>query len=210
MLASHAEYAPDEPYEPRFDMIHAAIDNEGELIAVGSQDSQHLVLDRDGNLVAAFGPVNSEYPHHAAFSPDGEWLFANSCHFYNGATIAVRRSDLLGMHVDSYDEDDRMSLVDHSCRVYDSAWLRDSLVLGDASGYARLRGVGPQGQHFVGSSVGGMDVSPNGRFLAIGTYAGFLSIVDTEATEPDPAVIGTTGFAEVRRFVCWEDRILRW
>jgi len=213
-LKRFPEYADEgEEFTPHYDMIHAALSPDGALIACGSQDSQHLLLRTDGYCIGAAGPVHSSYPHHAVFSRAGDWVGFNSCHFYNGVSVGIGVDQMSGLYLDEYAEHPNLMVFDEGCRVYDSTWVGDAIALGDAGGYARLRSrLGENlGSPFVGSSIGGMDVSPNGRFLAIGTHAGFLSIVDTQATEPDPAVIGTAGFRELVRFVAWHgEPIWRW
>lgn len=63
----------DGRFAPRYDMIHAALSPDGRHVACASQDRQHLVLSLDGEPVARFGPVHSEYPDHAAWSGDGSF-----------------------------------------------------------------------------------------------------------------------------------------
>lgn len=200
--------------DPRsFDMIHAAMSPDGRLIAAGHQDSSHVVVSRDGRALASFGPVHSEYPHHAAFSGDGTHAIFNSCHFYNGVTSIVRVNDLPGLVREPYDEDPRLRVLDDQCRVYASAFIDDTIVLGDAYGY--LRAWSPSGERrwqlFCGSSIGGIDRSPDGRKLAVATAAGFLQFYDLDADEPDPFQIGTAFHRERMRFVRWRDLpMLRW
>ena len=70
------------------DMLHMALSTDERHIAVGDQDSPHIVLDTHGAVVAEHEPLSS-YPHHAVFSHDGTRLFANSCHLYWGATRSI-------------------------------------------------------------------------------------------------------------------------
>jgi hypothetical protein len=171
------------------------------------------VLSIDGERVARFGPVYSEYPHHAAWSGDGTFACFNSCHFYNGVTVGAQLDQLRGLELDAYDEDERLRPIQGGMRVYASEWMDDAFALGDAGGY--VRAVTPSGEekwrHFVGSSIGGIARSPDGRMLAVATAAGFLSLLDTRPDAPDPAVIGTAGFAERLRYVTWRgESVWRW
>ena len=68
----------------------------------------------------------------------------------------------------------------------------------------------PGSARVVGSSVGGLDVSPDGGFLAVATYAGFLSLIALGAGR-GPHQIGTLPHREVLRFVQWRGESLwRW
>lgn len=202
----------DGPYEVRTDMTHVAVHPGGALIACGHQSSQHELRAPDGTLVAAFGPLFSEYPHHAAFSPDGERAIFNSCHFYSGATIIARVEELRGLRLPEWAEDARLLPLQGGARVYASSFHEGAYLLGDAHGYVRaMYGSGDFAwQHFTGSSLGGIDVSPDGRRLAVGTYAGFLSLCELDEA-PDPFQIGTGPFRERIRYVRWAGEPLwRW
>ncbi|HUH02960.1 MAG TPA: hypothetical protein VML75_13275, partial [Kofleriaceae bacterium] len=97
--------------------------------------------------------------------------------------------------------------------VYASDWVDGVFALGGAHGY--VYGVTPAGEerwrHFVGSTIGGVALAPDGRTLAVATAAGFLVLLDTQPTAPDPTLIGTAGFRELIRYVSWQgERIWRW
>lgn len=206
------DWDDDEPYPLWTDMTHAAVHPGGELVACGYQDSQHQIVRLDGRPFASFGPIDSSYPHHAAFSPDGEIAIFNSCHFYNGVTCIGRAADLEALRVPEYTEHSALRTLDQRCRVYDSSFSDGAFLLGDAHGY--VRAVKPGGDdawnHFLGSSIGGIDVSPSGERLAIGTAAGFLSILERDDT-PDAAQIGTSPFRERIRYVRWTGQpLMRW
>ncbi|MBO6935035.1 MAG: hypothetical protein JJ863_08665 [Deltaproteobacteria bacterium] len=202
-----------EPYPLRTDMTHVAVSPDGSLIACGYQDSQHELRKADGTLVGAFGPLHSEYPHHAAFAPDGAKAIFNSCHFYGGVTSIGELEQLVGLELDAYEEDIRLLPLETGARVYDSAFHDGHWLLGDANGY--IRAMTPGGdlgwQHFVGSSVGGIDVSPSGERLAIATAAGYLALMEKDASD-DPYRIGfRSPFRERIRYVRWaEYPLMRW
>lgn len=136
-----------------------------------------------------------------------------SCHFCNGATVGAPLTDLRGLELNAHDEDARLRFVQGDMRVYASDWIGDAFAFGEAGGY--VRAVTPDGderwRHVVGSTVGGIALSPDGRTLAIATAAGFLSLVDTRPEAPDPTSIGTAGFAERLRYVTWRgESVWRW
>lgn len=203
----------DDDETPSFAMIHSAMSPDGKLVAVGHQDSPHLVFTRGGRRIARFGPIHSSYPHHAAFSPDGAYAIFNSCHFYNGATVIVSVPALAGLDVEPYEEDRSLRMLEDSSRVYASSFIGGAFVLGDAYGY--LRACSPKGkpkwQLFCGSSIGGIDVSPDGRKLAVATAAGYLQLYDLDVKDPDRFQIGTGRHRERLRFVRWRGHpMLRW
>ncbi len=192
-------------------MVHAALSPDDELVALGAQDSQHLLVRADtGETVARFGPVHSSYPHHAAFSPDGVFAVFNSCHFYGGVSVAAPVDELVGLSLPPFENDPRLVVLDAGCRVYASGFLDGRFLLGDAYGYVRERGVdGSEGwQLFCGSSVGAIARSPSGERLAVGTAAGGLHFF--ERGQRHPFEIGDGPFAESLRVYFWHDEILRW
>ncbi len=209
---AHWDYE-GEPYPLRTDMTHVAVNPEGTLIACGYQDSQHELRKPDGTLVGAFGPLHSEYPHHAAFDPKGEKAIFNSCHFYGGVTSIGVVAELVGLELGAYEEDIRLLPLEQGARVYASAVHEGLWLLGDANGY--IRAMTPGGelgwQHFIGSSVGGIDVSPSGERLAVATAAGYLALLEKDDA-PDPFRIGyRSPFRERIRYVRWEgDPLMRW
>lgn len=209
---AHWDYE-GEPYPLRTDMTHVAVSPDGSLIACGYQDSQHELRKPDGSLVGAFGPLHSEYPHHAAFDPEGKKAIFNSCHFYGGVTSIGEVKELVGLELGAYEEDIRLLPLQQGARVYDSAFHEGHWLLGGAHGY--VRAMTPGGdlgwQHFIGSSIGGIDVSPSGERLAIATAAGFLALLEKDDT-PDPYRIGyRSPFKERIRYVRWAgDPLLRW
>ena len=82
----------------------------------------------------------------------------------------------------------------------------DEFIIGNASGYLRafdLKG-NFRWQHFIGSSVGDIDVSRDGNRLVVTTYAGLLSVIDLDTGEADPFVIGTATHRERRRWLFWK------
>lgn len=200
------------PYPLRTDMSHVAVHPSGEWIACGYQDSQHELRTVNGYIAGQFGPLHSEYPHHAAFSPDGNRAIFNSCHFYNGVTSIGRVDELHTLQLGNYEEDARLLPLESGSRVYASSFHEGMFLLGDAYGYIRAAKLnGDLGwQHFTGSSVGGVDVSPDGKQLAISTHAGFLSLLEL-SDDPQPHQIGNGPFAEQIRYVRWNDEPLwRW
>lgn len=196
---------PIDPLNLNIDMEHGTISPDGKFIAVGSQDSNHLIFNENYELVGDVGPMSS-YPHYTVFSEDSEFLACNSCHFYNGITIGVPLSLLPGLKTEPYELDNRLVELDDYARVYAAVSRQDEFIFGDAYGY--LRAVDKSGnfrwQHFIGSSIGDMDISRDGKTLIASTYAGFLSIIKLDTGKADPYTIGTATHQEIRRWLFWK------
>lgn len=195
----------DTEYFTSLSMEHGAVSPDGKLIAVGCQDSKHLIFDENLNLVGDVGNI-CDYPHYALFNSNSSMVAINSCHFYNGITIGVKTSQLPGLETESYEEDKRIVTLDDQARVYAAVHRLGEFIIGDANGYLRsFDETGKQQwQHFIGSSIGDIDVSPDGKTLIVSTYAGFLCVLDMDTGEKDPFTIGTSKHRERRRWIFWK------
>jgi len=196
----------------RMDMGHAAVTPDGKIACVGDQGSAHRLVDTTtGEALASFGPIESSYPHHASFSPDGRHLLVNSCHFYNGSSHVVRVSEMLGATIPSHTEDGRYLRSDNGARVYGSAWTSDGPITGDAYGYLRAWSMSGEllWKHFVGSNITGMTM--HGSLLYVGTSAGVLHCLEIDGG-PDPWAIGGSPCRERWRWLFWKGEAtpLKW
>jgi len=212
-IAWSRQHYPDNPVSLSLTMAHGAISPDGQLIAVGSQDGNHRILNGDLCEVGRVAPLVS-YPHHAVFSVDGSQIAFNSCHFYAGETVGVPTALLPGLDATGEGFDERLTVIDDSCRVYAAVVRGDEYILGDAHGYLRARSTAgvPTWQHFLGSTISGMDISEDGRKLAVGTYGGMLHLLDLDTDHIDPFAIGTATHRERCRWLFWHDEpdVLRW
>lgn len=199
------EYPGDE-LSMDIDMEHGAVSHSGRWIAVGSQVSSHLIFDAELNLVGDVGHL-SEYPHYAIFSSDDSMIAFNSCHLYNGATVGVPTSQLPGLKTARYKKDLRTPILEDSARVYAGVGVGDSFICGDASGdVIAFDKSGRQLWHqFVGSTVDDIDVSADGKTMAVTTCAGFLAIFQLGAGKQAPHQIGNGNHLEVRRWIFWKN-----
>lgn len=195
-------------------MLHMALSPDERHIAVGDQDSVHILLNADGQVVRRYEPLSS-YPHHATFSHDGTQLFANSCHFYGGCTLAAPVGAALpALGADDNEETQEAPAINTQWRVYASATLPGLVILGDAHGY--LRAVDDTGQnlwrHHIGSTVNAIEVSPDGSTIVAASYDGYLVMLERVETGMDPYSIGTSPYVETRRWIFWGDEVgsLRW
>lgn len=196
------------PRQLALDMLHMALSPDERHIALGDQDSMHILLDAQGRVLRTL--MTESYPHHTRFSHDGALLWANSCHFYNGHTVASRVGDA---------QDSEGTLIDAECRVYASATLPGLVILGDAYGYLHARDDSGKAlwRHYIGGTISALEVSPDGSLLLVGTSGGYLVRLErrTQADAivgADPYAIGTSPYVELRRWVFWgnEAAPLRW
>ena len=197
---------PNDALSVSLSMEHGAISDDGKFIAVGSQDSTHLVFDEQLVCVGDIGN-QIDYPHYALFSSDNRTIAFNSCHFYNGVTIGVPTELLPGLTTEPNNYDARIIVVDDGARVYSGTSRSNELIIGDADGYVRsVSTLGePLWQLFIGSSVGDIDISADGKTLVVSTYAGFLSIIKLDAGEQMPYQIGNSKHMETRRWIFWKN-----
>ena len=209
-MREHFEWSlrehPEDDLSLYLSMEHGAVSRDGRFIAVGCQDSSHLVYNDRLELIGDIGN-QSEYPHYAVFSADLSMIAFNSCHFYNGITVGVPTRLLPGLETEPYEEDARTPILEDGARVYAAVSRGDEFIIGDASGYVRafdLQG-NRRWEQFVGSSVGDIDVSPDGKTLVVSTYAGFISVIRLDAGESAPHQIGTGGHLEERRWIFWKN-----
>ena len=199
-----AEAKNTAPSQLALDMLHMALSPDEKYIALGDQDSAHVLLDAHGRLLRTMEPLSS-YPHHARFTHDGTQLWANSCHFYNGCTVATRVGDA---------QDTEGTPINTEWRVYASATLPGMVILGDANGYLHARDDSGNAlwRHHIGSTISAVDVSPDGSQLLVGSYGGYLVLLQEAETGMDPYSIGTSPYVEVGRWIFWSGEAgpLRW
>ena len=205
----------DDDDELEIDMANATLSNDNELIVAGEQDSDHVLMDSEGERLGGIG-AQSSYPHFCLFSADDTQLITNSCHFYNGVTIGVDRALLKrGLEVGFYDPDSgdeqNFTLIDDAMRVYAGVATRDFYILGDAYGY--IKAVGKDGRkiwrHYLGGTIKSMAISDDGRVLFVGTYGGRLHKLRLGAGQ-DSHTIGNGNHKEEFRLIAYEDKIYRW
>lgn len=205
-FAWQQEEYPEDDLQMDLSMEHGAVSTDGKLIAIGSQDSTHLVLNDAYQLIGDVGN-QSEYPHYAIFSKDGDMIAFNSCHFYNGITIGVPTNLLPNLKTEPYEENDQTPILEDGARVYAGVYRKDEFIIGDANG--NLRGVGKDGklhwQHFIGSSIGDIAISEDERTLVCSTFAGFISIIDLDSGKMKEYEIGNGGHTELRRWLFWKE-----
>ena len=200
------EEEPEAPLSCDLSMSHGHISHDGQMIAVGSQASGHMVFNSDCEEIADIGGI-SEYPHYAVFSKNDDMVALNSCHFYNGGTIGVP-TNLFGDYAsEAYELDPKHIELDNQARVYAATSSKDLFITGDAHGY--IRGFDRTGKTafriHLGSSIGDIDISKDEKTLVVSTYAGFVALYDLEATAKAPHQIGVGDVLELCRWVFWKN-----
>lgn len=209
-MKEHFEWSlkkyPDDELSMYLSMEHGTISKDGKLIAVGCQDSTHLIFNDKYELVGNIGNLSS-YPHYAVFSADQSKILFNSCHFYNGISVGVPVNLLPGLETNPYEEDERTPILEDGARVYAAVSRNDEFIIGDANGYIRAFGLDGKRrwEQFIGSSVGDIDISPDGKTLVVSTYAGFISIFQLDANTQAPHQIGNGNHLEKRRWIFWKN-----
>lgn len=206
-LSDLQEYEAEDTY---IDMAHGDVSPDGRWLAYGAQSSTHMLRDMQSGKVYEFEPISS-YPHFARFSKDGEEVWYNSCHFYNGGTFKVLLEQAEQGKLDSSSEDG--PTMNEEMRVYAAAALENGHILGDAYGYLKL--IDKEGQeiwrYFVGSTISGMKAAADGSMLAVGTYGGMLHLLKLDSGEKSEYSIGTADILEIDRWILWQKQEpLRW
>ena len=214
---------------------HGAVSPDGSLIAVGDRlTGAHLIFNDRYEKVGQIAGLVDLAPWHASFSDDGTCLALSSFMLYQGATVLVPTCRFPGLVVgekelkihwfskatwdgmqrglQEFDKD--LLVLNSRSGAYASAWRPGEFILGDAQGFlwAFDRAGATRWHHFIGSSIGALDISPDGRRLLASSAAGFVVILDLDTGETDPDAIGTSMHRERRRWVFWknEKRPLAW
>ncbi len=215
--ASNPDFEEDEPpYFESVDMVHGDLSPDGNLAAFGLQHTKHFVATLREDGVEPFARVGqySEYPHFALFSDDGRFLAFNSCHFYNGITGVLEVATARGLETPSWEEDPRFPVVENSLRVYGATWLPPGATE-EATGAFCLAGAGwlkcvtPGGEllweHLFGSTASSLDYCPKSNTLLLGSYSGFLHVLDPGAEAEAGTEIGYRPRRERKRWVFWRE-----
>ncbi len=200
----------------RLHMVHMALSADEQHIAVGDQDSAHIVMhtqasiQAEARVLACYAPL-SAYPCHATFThaafPHGSTtLLASACHLYAGSTgVALVHS--LGTPMQPARGDLALQAIQTQWRIEASAAVAGLVVLGDANG--TLHGLDDTGQalwrHHIGGAVAAIDLAPDGSTLIATSHSGYLVVLQRVETGPDPYAIGNSDYAEVGRWIFWED-----
>ena len=152
-------------------MVHGCVSPDEAFIAVGNQDSEHIILEVETEFEVwdEVSPV-SACANYAQFNKDGSHVLLSSCQEEEGHSIIL-----------SLDEGD-ITEVEQAFKVTAGASYDEGFILGTEEG--QIVYVKPDGStsqtYDVGAAVSGLDVSTDGKILAVGTIAGDLHLLDVE------------------------------
>jgi len=186
--------------------LHATLSPLGGVLLCGAQESNHLLMDLDGHVLLDLEPPAAPFPHHASFSPDGRWLCLHAADLTEGHTVLAELAPLR----EGEPPADVFVPLGGVARVHASAWLGDTVILGDGDGYLRAHGLDghPRWELHIGSEVTSLAVSDDQQRLAVGTAAGVVVILRFDDAGPEPHVIGTAPLVEQLRLVLGPDQAL--
>lgn len=222
VLEELIEEGKDEASE-MLDMVHADLSPDGTLAALGKQLSAHYLVALDGGEKPPFARIGQqfEYPHYARFSGDGRYVTLNSCHSYDGMTGVLEVPSTAGLEIPEYEADSRFPTIDSAMRVYAAAWLPPKAAGKDTGAFV-LAGAGwmkcvtPKGEvlwdHFFGSTASSLDYCPKTNTLLLGSFSGFLHVLDPSSEAEAGIEIGFRPRKELKRWVLWREEAapLQW
>jgi len=202
----------DQEWDSNIAMENATISNNNEFIVVGDQNSNHRVLDMNGSQIGEIG-AQSAYAHFCLFSEDDNQLITNSCHFYNGMTIAVQANKLDGIKIEAWEDSSTYITIDNDMRVYCGIAYEDYYILGDAYGY--IKAIDKNGilkwRHFLGSTIGGIAISEDQKTLWVASCTGMIHKLRFGEGYRDKHTIGNANHYEDFRLIAWKDEpIMKW
>lgn len=186
--------------EERYDMIHGNVSPDGELIAVGNQESEHIILEYETEFeIWSEIECVSDYAHYAQFNNTGSHILFNSCHMYDGESVIVE--------IDSEEE----TVVEVPFKMTAGVSYDEGFLAGTVDG--RIVYITSEGSwewsYYVGSTITGMDASIDGKVLVVATFAGNLHYLQLLYDEAGKKVVS---IEEVTRWLVWknEQEVLRW
>lgn len=190
---------PDEEVES-VSYPHAALSPNGRFVAMGTQDTSHIVIDRKTGRRHRFDPMSS-YPHFAAFHHDRPEVALNSCHGLYGSGTQIVDMDAM---VAGKKEVSRP--LDQRAWVYAIATTSDLYLLADRSGYIwALDADGEQQWYcFLGSTMTAVDISPDRKTLLAGSFAGIVCELGLTAGTPDPRLLTDGPVKDLQRWLFWQ------
>ncbi|MBA2540572.1 MAG: hypothetical protein H0V17_13100 [Deltaproteobacteria bacterium] len=179
---------------------HAALSPNGRFVAMGTQDSSHIVVDRKTGRRHTFDPMSS-YPHFAAFHHDRPEVILSSCHALYGSG-----SQIVDLDAMVAGKTDVTQPFDQRAWVYCVGSTSFGYLLGDRSGYiwAFDHDGEQQWYAFLGSTMTALDMSPDRTKLIAGSFAGIVVELDLTAKAPDPRLLTDGPVTDVARWVFWQ------
>lgn len=185
--------------------VHGAVSPDQLHLAVGHQGSGHRLLRAEGPAPLATVEPSVGHPQQAAFTRDGGTVLLSSRRGDQGQTVKLAVERLGGeMH---WPAERCIDVIDASAAVGAMMSVGSEVLLGGTDGFIRrcdLAGGPSRGHHFVGGGISALDVTPDGRLVAVGTVAGTVHLIDLAPETIDPYAIGTRPQREIRRWIFWK------
>lgn len=204
-LGGYVDEDGDEAFPLDLASVHASAAPNSDLLVVGDQDSPHRILTSDGDLLVAVPPTQGHVQWAAsAVDAHGGEVVALSSTDNGQAYTAFADASILRSSLRWHPEAELTTVEAPSPVTAATAWP-GTVALGHADGFIRLyRSSGEAlGEVFVGSPVRAIDATADRRWVAVGTQAGVLHILDLAPAERSPWAIGRFDHAEVRRYLFW-------
>ena len=203
------------------DGLHADLSPDGAFVGLGQHDSEHYLLaldSRDGAYCRKIAP-HWEYPHLVRFSGDSRQAAFNSCFYHDGMTGLLELPS--AEDPATRESDPQFPIIDPSLKVHAATCLPPEATNTGSSAFV-LAGAGwmkcvtPAGDvlwdHFFGSTASSLDYCSRTNTLLLGSFSGFLHVLDV-GTEAEPGrEIGHRPRKERKRWIFWrdEDAPLQW
>ena len=178
---------------------HATMSPNGRFVAMGTQDTSHIIVDRKTGRRHTFDPISS-YPNASAFHHDRPEALLSSCHaLYGSGTLRVNLDAVVAGTPKA------ASPLDQRAWVNSSTTTNTGYLLGDRGGYVWALDFEAEQQWycFLGSTLTAMDISPDRKTLLVGSFAGIICELDLTAGAPDPRLLTDGPVKDVARWVFW-------
>ncbi len=172
---------------------HLDVSPDGKYIALGSQDSPHLVYEKNNDVWEVVTTVypRSSYPNLARFNYNlqeeahersGPQLLLSSCHFSRSGSVCLPIQKIVkDAEYDAYDADENLNYVNEGKWIFSALPLSFGYALGDNNGYVWFNNYGtyhPWGYLHVGATVMSMDMTADRKKLVIANYSGEVIVYE--------------------------------
>lgn len=221
MRAKVSQDRARKPFSIGLNAARAELSPDGKTIVASNSESSFFLYNDALELLAEVDPGDWE-ARLASFSASGKLIAfhgrrhapAAPINRAAGQTIAAPLALLSGFQTLPSEPDARFPVLQREAEVEMALGRAGEFIL--ATSDRQLRGISENGEprwkQHVGHQVFCMDVSADGKTLAIGTHAGHLFIYKLDAAAPLPHQIATGPIQEIRRwlFLEGEKKPLAW
>jgi len=184
---------------------HAALSPNGRFVAMGTQDSPHIIVDRKTGRRHLFDPMSS-YPHFAAFHHDRPEAVLSSCHALHGSG-----TQLVDLEATIHGTKSSTRPLDQRAWVYSIETTPTHYLLADRGGYIWSYGSSLEGDLegeqqwycFLGSTLTATALSPDRRTLLVGSFAGIICELSLTETSSDPRLLTNGPVRDLQRWLFW-------